>query len=140
MHTTNAAAYQLMRFNILNSKSSNSNITEAYQYAWDHGIFPAFDEEIEYHQPFAQQFRVSKNEVLELGAFLDEKWLAESPITFYELEDHYGVKYSTHTMWDRVKLLNVCRYMYLKHMFDDVFWANLIKNGNCPGEAESICY
>jgi len=144
METTNKSLYQLMRFNILNSGRTDldkSPFSAAYIYAWESGVFPAFNEGAEWHKPFQEQFDVTEKEVLELAKLLDDKWLAKTPITFYDLEDHYGVSGSTHSSsnWDRVKLLITCRYMYLNRMFDDTFWPSLTENGKCPSEAHSIC-
>ena len=144
MEATNKSLFQLMRFNILNSGRADMNaspFSTAYIYAWESGVFPAFNEGADWHKPFPEQFNVSEDEVLELGKLLDDKWLEKTPITFYELEDHYGVRGSTHSSgnWDRIKLLNTCRYMYLNSMFDDSFWSSLTENGKCPSEAHSIC-
>jgi hypothetical protein len=144
MEATNEALFQIMRFNILNSGRldiGNSPFSSAYLYAWEAGVFPAFDEGADWHKPFSSQFKVSDEEVLELGNFLDNEWLEKKIITFYGLESHYGVRSSTHSSgnWDRVKLLKSCRYMYLNNMFDDSFWSSLVENGKCPSEALSIC-
>ncbi|ADC63443.1 hypothetical protein [Allochromatium vinosum] len=144
MEATNESLFQLMRFNILNSGRSdldNSPFTSAYIYAWESGVFPAFNEAADWHKPFSEQFDVTEEEVLALGKLLDEKWLAKTPITFYELEAHCGVRGSTYSSvsWNRAKLVVTCRYMYLNRMFDDSFWSALVKNGECPSEAHSIC-
>lgn len=144
MDATNKSLFQLMRFNILSTGRAgiaSSPFSEAYIYAWESGVFPAFNDGAEWHKSFPEQFDISEGEVLELGNLLDKKWLEKTPITFYELEDHYDVRGSTHSYsnWDRVKLLRACRYMYLNRMFDDAFWSTLTENGKCPSEALSIC-
>ncbi|MFA5835254.1 MAG: hypothetical protein WDA22_17375 [Bacteroidota bacterium] len=142
MDTNSKSLFQLMRFNILNSAKmnwENTPFSPAYIYAWDSGVYPAFNDGADWHKSFVDQFEVSEKEVVELGKFLDKKWLAKSAISFYELEDHYEVSHSTETGWDRGKLLISCRYMYLNRMFDNSFWSALIENGKCPTEAFSIC-
>jgi len=144
MEEINDSLFQLMRFNILSSGFSdikNAPFSPAYIYAWESRVYPAFNESADWHKSFPDKFKVTENEVSELGKLLDDKWLAKTPITFYELEDHYGVSGSIHSTsnWDRVKLLITCRYMYLDNSFDDSFWSSLVENGKCPIEAFSIC-
>ena len=144
MEAKNESLYQLMRFNILSSGKSNlekSPFSPAYVFAWDRGVFPAFNDGSDWHKPFGEQFNVTEKEVLELGKLLDERWLAKSPISFYDLEKHFGIQGSTHSSsnWDRIKLVIACRYMYLNDMFDKSCWDKLTENGKCPSEAHSIC-
>ena len=142
MEATNEALFQVQRFNILSSARSgfaNSGLTPAYVYAWDAGIYPAFHDTAEWHAPFKPQFTASKEQVLELGKYLDEKWLAKEAVTFYELESRYDIRGSS-PAWDRGTLIDACRYMYLNKMFDENFWDTLINPGDCPTEAKTISY
>jgi hypothetical protein len=140
---TNESLFQLMRFNILNSARSNpqhSGFSSAYVYAWDSGVYPLHNEMVDWHKPFVEQFDVTEDEVSELNKFLCDKWETRTPISFYELESHYGVSGSSHSSsnWNRSKLVRTCRYLYLMPLFDTPFWATLLENGRCPMEAGSI--
>ena len=143
MDTTNESLFQIMRFNILNEGRKGikaSPFSSAYIYAWESGVFPSYNDGADWHKPFPEQFRISDEEVTELGSLLDEKWLEKTPLTFYELEDRFGISGSTHSSgnWERGKLLVACRYMYLNKMFDDSFWSALVESGKSPVEAGSI--
>lgn len=141
MSDTKDALFQLMRFNVMKSFVENSegrNFTPSYVYAWDQGVFPINDTGADWHKPFADQFEISESQIAEVLKFLDEVWLEKKTISFYELEDHYEVRLGG--AWDRSILLACCRYLWLHgHLFDDNFWAALVKNGECPSEAHSIC-
>lgn len=143
MSDISAALFQQMRFSILSTVLDGvdkSPFTDAYLFAWDRGVYPAFDEGADWHIPHADQFKIGEGKVDELAKFLDEKWLAKEPITFYEVESHFDVHGTTHSLgtWDRYELLSVCRYLYLHSHFDDAFWDTLLTNGDCPSEAFSI--
>lgn len=144
MENTNAALFQLMRFNVLSLGRTNleaSPFSAAYIYAWESGIYPLFNDGADWHKPFGLQFKISEAEVEELSKLLDENWQEKKPITFYKLEDHFSVRGTTHASsnWERWKLIVACRYMYLGNLFDENFWGTLTKNGECPSEAFSIC-
>jgi hypothetical protein len=66
--------------------------------------------------------------------------MAKSPITFYELEKHYGVSGTSRggETWERMQLVHACRYMYLIGSFDEELWSTLCENMKCPSEAHSI--
>ena len=135
--------FQIMRFNILNSVKGdfdNSIFSTSYIYAWESSIYPLFNDGASWHKPFGAQFAVSEAEVDELSRILDKSWDKKEKITFYELENRLGVKGNISSNgWERWKLIRACRYMYLEELFDKEFWATLIKNGDCPTEALSIC-
>jgi hypothetical protein len=140
MEATNEALFQLMRFNILNTSRpslKDSPFSPAYIYAWENGVFPAFNDGADWHKPFAEQFDVTEDKINKISEFLDEKWQAKTPVSFYDLENHFDAKGSSNL--DRVKLKRACRYMWLNEMFDDLFWSTLVENGKCPSEALSIC-
>lgn len=137
------ALFQLMRFNILSVAANAGDawpMHPAYVYAWQSGVYPLFDEAAQFHTPFPGQFAVSTDEVDELSKFLDEASLAKKSISFYDVENAFGVRGSAQssTNWQRWKLIRACRYMSLHGMFDKDFWAALLENGNCPSEALSL--
>lgn len=137
------ALFQLMRFNILSAAKNAGDawpMHPAYVYAWQSSVFPLFDEAAQFHTPFSEQFAVSMDEVDELSKLLDEAWAAKKSISFYEVENAFGVRGSAQssTNWQRWKLIRACRYMSLHDMFDKDFWAALLENGKCPSEALSL--
>ena len=129
-----------MRFNILSTAVNGGEdwpIRPAYVYAWWSGVYPLFDEAAQWHNPFPGQFKVSKGEVDELTTLLDDAWTAKKPISFYEVETALGIQGSARSSsnWQRWKLINACRYIFLCSSFDNDFWMALLKNGECPSEA-----
>lgn len=143
MEATQEAIFQLMRFQILaraRASLKDTPFDSGYIYAWDAGVYPAFNDGADWHKPFPNQFFVSEDEVHELAKFLDEKWLAKEAISFYDIESTYGVHGSvgSDSDWSRVKLLTACRYMALNRMFDEQFWSKVTENGKCPSEALSL--
>ena len=134
--------FQLARFNVLvAAKTADPDeelLPDAYVYAWANDVYPLFHESAHLHEPFAAQFRVTKEMVEELSKYLDDRWLAKDVPSFYQLEDHYDVRSGT-TAWDRHSLLVTCRYMFLNNMmFDKAFWDTLLKGSNHPTEAKLI--
>ncbi|CAM3511019.1 hypothetical protein [Parendozoicomonas haliclonae] len=128
------------KFNILALKANvntTATIGADYAYAWSEGVYPLFDEGLDWHKPYGEFFDVTEEMMDELSKLLDDHWMSNKPITFYELEDHYKVRQGT-THWDRPRLIHACRYMFLCSSFSEAFWATLCENGKCPSEAHSI--
>ena len=132
--------YQLMRFNILSSPNGQIpgyGRSQAYLYAWSNGVFPIFDEFAEYHEPFSEDFKISKARITGLAKLFDDYWMENKKLTFYELEsvmkDHKDL--NDPTRWPRWELIIASRYMYLSGRFDTPFWNNLLTSGECPSEA-----
>jgi len=133
------ALFQMTRFQILctaKTKGTEDYLSSAYVYAWAEGVYPLF-ENTDLHKPFADQFRVSAEMVEELSKYLDEQEIQGAVPTFYQLEDYYGVR-SSRTPWDRMQLIDACRYMFLRGMWGDEFWKALLKGSDHPSEAKSI--
>lgn len=134
------ATFTLMRFNLLTAAlnpNTARKLSDAYVYAWSEGVYPVSDGMAEWHEPFADQFRVTREMGLDLLKFLDERWREKQPISFYTLENHYEVS-SGYGSWDRGALIHLCRYFRLCRLFDDAFFMALTKNGESPIEAASI--
>ena len=136
--------FQNQRFSILAMKTAEGSeqyICDSYAFAWYEGVYPAFHESADWHKPYPDQFKISEGMMEELSKLLDDHWIGKKPITFYDLESHYGIHGTCHPgeIWDRASLIDACRYMYLNQLFDDSFWSTLCENGQCPSEAHSIC-
>jgi len=135
------ALFQIMRFNILNAARSDvdkGTFSDAYIFSWENSVFP-IGSNLEYHKPFEDMFQISKSQMDELAELLDERWIDNNPMTFYELEDHYGGKHNMSGGWDRSKLLYACRYFYLREMFNGhSFWETMLKEMEHPIEASLI--
>lgn len=127
--------FELMRFQILTAalqEGSKQRLNDAYVYAWDEGVYPVQHDSASMHKPFKAQFAHSEEQVDQVAEFLDAKWLNDEPVSFYQLEDHFGGKGS------RIMLLHVCRYLFLTELFDEALWSGLMANSQCPAEARSI--
>lgn len=132
--------FEIMRFQILTAAmkpETQDRLTDAYVYAWETRVFPLFNEGAEWHRPFAAHFVVRAEQVGELSQFLDERWTARYFPTFYELEEHYGLR-SGRSVWQRANLIRACRYLKLSSLFDQGFWECLVAPTEHPAEAAHI--
>ncbi len=142
MEATSSQVYGLTKLNLLLHFKGRDlgGSGAAYAYAWANDVYPALHEMTPWHQPFKKAddcFRVGEDQVMDLLRFLDQHWDNNETITFYELEDHYEVTYGK-SGWDRVALIDACRYLFLGGRFDPDFWARIVKNGECPVEAHCV--
>lgn len=134
------ALYVQMKLTILATTLRGEDgcpFTPSYLYAWDTDVYPLCDDGAPWHAAHEDQFRVRKAALEELLTYLDERWDAKQPVTFYELENRYDVR-SGHGAWDRGRLVHACRYLFLSGTFDAAFWAKVTENGQCPTEAHGI--
>ena len=143
MSATAEMLFNLQKFQLLalfTSDRTGRNITPAYAYAWDNGVYPIGNDGAHWHDPYKEQFAVSEEQVSELARFLDNKWLKKEKISFYELEDHYDIQglSSSGSEWDRGTLIISCHYFFLLGWFDDDFWKGLVGHSDCPSESHSI--
>ena len=128
------ACFQIMRFKIMSAAldpHTGPRLSDAYVFAWDESVYPNHSGG-GFHRPFANSFRVTKGMAEELSTFLDEQWRNGTVPTFYDLEDRYRGK----SKFDRMELVNACRYFYLESLFDAAFWKQLMVNH--PSEASHI--
>jgi hypothetical protein len=58
-------------------------------------------------------------------------------VTFYDLEDEYDVK-GYPAFWSRERLVDACRYMFLRDVFGSDFWEGVLALGKAPSEASEI--
>lgn len=143
MTATAEMLFNLQRFQLLAlfaNPEIERNISPAYAYAWDRGVYPLGNDGAPWHTPYAEQFRVGEAQVSELADFLDNLWTAGKKISFYELESHYDVSGASRpgSVWGRAELIAACRYFYLLEWFDEPFWTGMIGHSNCPSESKSI--
>lgn len=139
--SNNKQMFQLMRLQILAlacNPTTADLISPSHAFAWEYGVYPFHRSEQEaWAEPFANQFDVPPAKMEALALFLDNLWLKRKTITFYELENHYRVR-ERNAEWSRGELVAACQYMYLEKMFDDNFWAALLKDAEHPIEASGI--
>ncbi|MGH1428727.1 MAG: hypothetical protein ACRBEE_12360 [Arenicella sp.] len=132
------ALFAQQRAQIIEMKASgNGVIDDAYALAWIDGMYPYYHDEDSSvpqkpHENFKEFFIISGDFVKQVVEFLDEKWLKNNSPTFYELEDKFGGKNN------RSKLITICRYCYMKRMFDDKLWKALITPMKFPSEAGNL--
>lgn len=131
---------KFMILSLFTNRSADRVPCPAVAYAWDADVYP-FLSSGEWHKPYAEEFEVRENQIEGLFKLLADRWDEGKPISFYELEDHYGVRGSAHPgpLWSRFTLIHACRYIHLvEGRFDRKFWSALIENGKCPAEAHGI--
>ena len=95
MNETQSMLFSLQRFQILalfSNTAAERTVSDTYAYAWLQSVYPLLNESAPWHKPFAGCFAVSGARLGELKAFLYDRWCGKQPITFYELEDHYGIR------------------------------------------------
>jgi len=134
--TSSRQDFLAMKFQILVASLVpyvKESLSDAHVFAWQHEIYPF--ENKDWAEPFATHFLVTKQMMVELSEYLDGLWLKKKTTTFYELEDYYELSRGT-TPWDRVKLIDACRYMRLQGLFGDDFWDEVVRES--PREATSI--
>lgn len=112
---------------------SGHYLSDAFIFAFAHDVYPAFNFDHElWAEPFAPCFSVSKEMITSLGNYLEDFSVRKQKITFYQLEKAYRSK-----DWDRDKLINACRYMYLNEMFAEL-WSTILTPSEHPVEAGII--
>lgn len=114
-----------------------SQLPPSYVYAWVWRLYPVNNDIDGIAKSFESCFDICAEQVCELLQFLDDRWLEQSPITFYELERHFDAR-GRGVRWDRSKLISVCRYFFLNQYFDNEFWMHLLARMEHPSEAASI--
>lgn len=135
--------FSMQRFQVLalyTSIASERTVSDSYAFAWSVGLYPLLNESADWHKAYEECFGARKAQMAELHGYLGDKTVQKSPMTFHELEDHYGVKGSRRPgpLWNQAALINACRYFYLHQQFDEDFWSALLEHGQFPAGAESI--
>jgi antitoxin MazE len=132
--------FEIARFQIklaAANPATAARLPLSYVYAWEWRLYPMHDDIDGISKSFEEFFNIKEDQVYELARFLDDRWLGNDPITFYQLEDHFNVR-GNGRRWDRIKLISVCRYFFLLRHFDDSFWKHLLSPMEYPTEAASI--
>ena len=114
------AATKLHVYSIAMSHRGKEVVSNAYLYAWKHGIFPHLQSYTEIHAPFSDYFAVSKQMIEELVGYLDKCWRSKEIPNFDDLEDRYGV-HEGDGDWNRSLLIDAIRYIRLSDKFADEF-------------------
>jgi hypothetical protein len=137
--------YMMMKFTVLQHQQQqferDAELVGGYAYAWANDLYPALHDGVTWHVPFRNEFEISENELMAVLSFLAEEWDKKNPLTFYELEDHFGVQGSSRSTssFTRWKLCRIVRYLALDRIrFDENFWTTLLANGTAPSEALSL--
>ncbi len=135
--------FSMQKFQIMShftNSAAETKISAPYAYAWEKGVFPILDDVAEWHKPFAKVFPVQEDMMKELIEYLQERFEKGITVTFYELEEHYGIKVA-HILgdrWSRFMLAHACRYLNLHNKFSKEFWAEMVDDGKCPVETKCI--
>lgn len=137
--------FSLQRFQILalyTSTTAERTVSSAYAFAWSEGVYPLLHETASWHQPYGASFAISPLQMRDLSDYLSSVWSSKREITFYQLEDHYGIKGAKRPgpIWSQASLILACRYLYLYGQFDTDFWLDLLSGSQCPMEAEAIAH
>ncbi len=135
--------FTTQRFQILahfTNSAAEKNLSAAYAYAWDRSVYPLLDEVAPWHKSFAEQFDVQQEDIKELMEYLQECFDKEISITFYELEEHYGIQGVSRSgeKWDRFSLAHACRYLFMHDKYDKDFWNNMMQDSKSPAETKCV--
>lgn len=135
--------FSLQRFQVLTlytSTSAERTVSDSYAYAWFEGVYPLLHETAPWHKPYESAFVIKPVQMNDLYAYLSEAWRSKKIVTFFQMEDHYGIKGSKRPgpVWSQANLILGCRYLYLSQKFDAGFWVSLLSGSQCPMEAEAI--
>lgn len=137
------ALFIQQRIQIMYLGKYHDEFSDAYLHAWESGVYPVMSDSVgsiprRLHEPYANYFTTSKEKVEFLLKRLNDAWHNKKGLTFYDLEDELGFLSFSSQGWDRLDLINICRYLYLGGCYDKAFWDALIESGKCPCEAHSL--
>lgn len=114
---------------VLAKKSGETKnlILDSYAFAINRRLCPVFHTD----ESFALDagFRIKRKIAEEVIKYCDDKWTAGEPLSFYNLEDHFG----RDARW---ALISILRYAALEQRFDKKFFSGLA--ANCPTEAHGL--
>jgi hypothetical protein len=135
--------FSLQRFQILalyTSTAAERTVSSAYAFAWFEGVYPLLHESAPWHKPYDASFAITSAQMKEVFDHLSRTWSSKKKITFFQLEDHFGIKGPRRPgpIWSQASLILACRYLYLHEEFDVAFWSELLSGSQCPMEAEVI--
>lgn len=143
MEATPQMLFALQRFQIMalyTNSSSEQSVSGAYAFAWYAGVYPILNKTAPWHGQYEACFDVREDAMHELHAYLAGRFEKKQPMSFFELEDHYGIRGSRRPgpVWDQDKLAAVCRYFYLCGEFDNEFWVAMLSGDQFPPAAEQV--
>jgi hypothetical protein len=135
--------FALQRFQIMalyTSTAAERTVSDSYAFAWFEGVYPLLHDAAPWHKPYDVSFGIPSVQMKELYDYLSYAWESKKKITFFQMEDHFGIKGSKRPgpIWSQTRLILACRYFYLYEKFDPVFWLSLLSGSQCPMEAEAI--
>lgn len=139
MENTKLTQFNNMRQHIIQTTSSgiqHSPFDDSYIFAWSAGVYPAFNTAIDMHQPYEPLFNISKCNIYELASFLEHIWNKGEIVSFWQFEQLF--KAYINRAWNRQKLIDGCRYLYLTDFFDKNFWNNMLKGVTAEPELLAI--
>lgn len=120
--------------------------TNAFVHAIMHSVCPIFDEEFGFAEteserlsllPFYSSYDVPHNTVEKISNLLQKKRSKKEKLTFNDVEEPYTLGDEHWPGKDhRNDLINICRYFYLRKMFDAEFWEEFMSNA--PTQASEI--
>lgn len=126
------ALFIQQRNQIISMRLCNSGLfSDAYTYAWLKGLDPYLDDSDgtvvpKPHENFSKQFLIKRKFARDVINYLDNGQRKD----FYTLEENFGGSGS------RIDLVSVCRYAYMKDMFEESLWDSLLNRA--PSEANSL--
>jgi len=111
---------------------SETGFSQSYVYSVANDLFPIFH--IEYFpdiEIYNEFYKISESVFQEFIEYIDQFWLKNEKIGFYELENKYGGRQK------RSELIDMLRYCYLDNRFSGhEFWDYIMENG--PIECHSL--
>jgi len=135
--------FSVQRFQVLAlfcNTAAEQTVSASYAFAWSQGVYPLLNTSAPWHKPFAHCFDIAHERIAELHQLLEQRFAAGAPLSFYELEDHFGIRGSRRPgpQWKQASLINAMRYLYLHRTYDAAFWERLLGDQQCPLEADVI--
>ncbi|GLQ20911.1 hypothetical protein ACFFUB_07860 [Algimonas porphyrae] len=126
------ALYQLTRLQVMTASDPTVFGTnhQAYIYGWQNGVYPALNDTMNFHKPFAAIFDVSAEQTLAVSSYIQNKKLAGITIAFGDLENHFCQKKDGDAMQplSRGHLIATCRYLKLTTIFPAIHWTRLVED------------
>lgn len=123
--------FEIARMLMLRAFLDGVTNDEAQAFAWSSRVYPLRPGKLD--EAFKDDFDVGQADVERVLTYLDEKWTAKTPVTFYEVESHFA-----RSGIGRVDLIDMCRLFHLSRLFDQPFRDGLTANAGAPVEANGI--
>lgn len=134
------ALFNLQRFHLLQTKANLQTqhlVPDHYAFAWYAELYPVLDKGA-LHEDLEPYFTITAAHIGKIKKYADDEWLNSKMHSFYEFEDHFGCRNGNKDGITRDVLIKVFRYMFLKKLFDDIFWKKLLETAKFPTEAAVI--